>query len=286
MEQISVREDKLFRINRGYNFFNLEQKEKKYFIEVMLETYLNLKEKTEEIRVRTDLPTYTNWSNLRSLKVIDFLNELEEFVKKPLVKIRNFNRKNKLQSYEIDSLKDNFRDKTLKFEDIKITIGELAEKKLKEIGIEDFKKKVKEILDLQKTADKKTQELVDKFVQLKEKMLILNELVRDDEYYSYSKNRDDTMKIKLTALEYNKKLKEVETEIKEIAEKLGIEVRDYDFKYLPIEKKVSYEEWLEHNKVELEDNFNTYEDEYESFEEYCKEMYEQSGGVIVEEWKG
>jgi len=292
MEQVSINEDKLFRINKGYNFFNLEQKEKKYFIEVMLETYLNLKEKTETIRVKTDLPTYTTWGNLRSLEIPDFFNELEKFVKKPLVKIKNFNRKNKLQSYEISNLKDNFRDKTLKFEDIKITIGELAEKKLKEMGIDDFKKKVREILDLQKTADKKTQELVNKFVRLKEKMLILNELVRDNEYYGYSEDRDDTIKIKLTPLEYNKKLKEVETEMKEIAKKLNVEVRDYDFKYLPIERKVSYEEWFKMYKDELEENFNNLcqeygdESEYGSFDEYCRDLYEQSGGVVEEIWKG
>jgi len=293
-KNINIREDKLFRINKGYNFFNLEQKEKKYFIEVMLETYLNLKEKTETIRIETNLPTNASWRNLRSLEVIDFLNELEEFVKKPLVKIRNFNRKNKLQSYEIGGLKDKFRDKTLKFEDINITIGELAEKKLKAIGIDNFKKKVKEILNLQKTADNKIQELVDRFVKLKEKMLILNELVKDNEYYGYRENRDDTIKIKLTPLEYNKKLKKVETEIKEIAEKLGIEVRDYDFKYLPIERKVSYDEWLEHNKVELEDNFNRYcseygddeEKPYENFEQYAKEMFDECGGTITETWKG
>ncbi len=132
-EQIQMRidEQRLFKINKGHNFYNLEQREKKYFIEVMLKTSMNLLEEEEEIRVETDLPMGSRgWSNLRREEVIDFFKELKNFVKKPLVKIRTSNRKNTIDSWKLDSIKENFRDRTLKFSDINITIGELAGKKL------------------------------------------------------------------------------------------------------------------------------------------------------------
>lgn len=299
-EQIQMRidEQRLEKINKGHNFYNLEQREKKYFIEVMLDTSIDLLEKEEEIRVETDLPMgIRGWNNLRSQDVIDFFKEFENFVKKPLVKIRTSNRKNTIDSWKLDSIKENFRDRTLKFSDINISIGELAKKKLKAIEINDFEGKVKKLLDLQQTTGEETQKQVDRFVQLREKMLILKDLVGKniDDYYGYGwdRKKDDTIKLTLTSLEYNEKLKEIEIEIREIAKKLNIK-NIGDFDYLKIQKNIGYDEWLKTNKEDLEMNFNQYNDEYDddeekpykNFDDYAEQMYDENGGVIEVKWEG
>ena len=288
--ELRINQQRLERINDGYNFFNIIQKEKKYFIKVMLETEMDLLEKEETIKVYTDLPL-SDWDYCRDYEVIDFLKEFENFVKKPLVRIRDFNRKNMTSSYELSYVRVGVREKILKFSDIEITIGELAERKLKVIGIEDFKEKVKELLNLQKGIDEKIQKLVDRFIQLKERIATLKECIgkKDDGYIyycGYGKEVDKTIKITLTAEQYNQELKEIEKGMREIAHKLKIEVRDSDFEYVPIERKVGFNEWLEINKGELKESWAEFDSEdkkaYKSFKGYCEEMYDECSGVIVE----
>ena len=283
IQQFHIDEQRLMRINKGYNFGNLQQTEKKYFVRVMLETTIDLREKEEIIEVDTDLPVENGGYWHSDIEVINFLKELEEFVSLPLVKIRHFNRKNKVSTY---GFSDKFRDEIIKFSDIDITIGELAEKKLKVIGIEDFKKKVKEILALQKGLDEKIQKLIDRFIQLHENIETLKECVGKERDSYYGDTIDRTLKIELTSSEYNKKLKEIEKEIRKIAGKLKIKVDRYDFKYIPIERKVGYDEWIKVNKEELKGDWDMSDEDdkegYDSFEKYCEEMYEQNGGIIVE----
>lgn len=288
LKQIRIDGQRLFRINNGHNFYNLKHKDKKYFIEVMLESTIDLLNKDESIIVKTDLPIKSSdWRYEREFDIVDFLKEIKDFVKKPFIKINTANRKNTISSWKLGDIEDNFRNENLNVSDLKIVVGELAKNKLKY----NFEKKIKEILALQKTAtDKRIQERVNRFFELKEKILFLEDFVgksKNDYYNSYDRKKDDTIKLSITTLEFNQQLKEIEKEIKGIAKELNIE-RIGDFDYLPIQKEISYDEWLKINKDDLKENFEECNDEseYKNFNEYAKEMYEEFGGVIEVEWKG
>lgn len=297
MESVSIDvnsykyKQRLYKINRGHNFLNLDEKrvmrEKKYYISVTLETEMDLLKKEEIIEINTNLELSDNYRyHYEGYSLREFFGELEKWAKKPLVKLNFSNRKNKLSYYEIRE--SDFREKSIDIKDIDISIGELAEKKLKQNKI-DFIGKVKEMLGLQKEADEEMQKALDRYIQLKERILQLETFIdkRDDSYYSYSREKDKTTKIMLSPQEYNKELKKVETEMKALAKKLNVGVRE-DFRYLPIQKKVGYREWLKANKRELDENFeNCYDeicDDYggkPTFEKYAREMYDESGGFVV-----
>jgi hypothetical protein len=281
----SIEEQRLVKLNNGFNFGSLFKKEevkrsKKYFIEVILKTSINLKEKDEELEVRNDLLGYYHSSYEQGIE--SFFKDLEEFVKKPLVNITNFNRKEEVSRYDLGL---NIRDKTINFSDVEIHIGELAEKKLKELDV-DFKEKVKEILSKQKKRDEKLQALVDRYVFLKESWLVLDKCVgKKKDSYSYSnRNEDKTQKlILLTPEQYNLKLKEIEKEIRCIGKKLGITIGDYQFKYIEIKKPLNFDEWLEEHKEELEENFESGETECDSFEEYAQMCFDEFGNYESED---
>lgn len=281
MELNSIQQLKLEKLNNGFNFGNMDKpKERKYFVEVLLKTTINLKGKVEEVEVKHNL--FSNYS-YGDEDVIDFFEKLEEFAKKPLVKIRYFNRKSQVSTW---GFSDKFRNKTIKFLDIEISIGELAEQKLKKMDI-DFKEKIKELLDLQKKDDK-AQKFVDRYVFLKEKMLTLDECVgKKKESYSYGKKADETLKIVLlTPEQYNEKLKEIETEMREIAEKFGISISEYDFKYIAIPKKVGFDEWLKASKSWLKENWEEFDDDEKNgrtFKKYTEDVYDECNGEIVEQ---
>jgi len=294
MIQMGVDLQKLERLNRGFNFYNFVEQKKSY-INVILETEINLKEKIEIIRVETNLDCLNLGYRWEGVEVFNFLKRLENFCKKPFAKIRRINRKNKLSYWgNLRGLRDGIRDKTLNFKDIEITIFPLAEKKLKKIDL-NFEKKVKELLKLMKKPDKKTQELVDRFVALNEKVLLLETLTGKGENYGYGYNKpkDKSIKIELTNLEFNEQLKAIDLELRGIAKQLKIGVEDFHYKYKKQEKKVKYSDWLKTNKQDLEENFEGFEynkeveeNPYKSFDDYAKQMYEEFGGVIEVEWEG
>jgi hypothetical protein len=286
-EQNYVNYQNLEIVNQGFNFYNLEkQEEETLFIEVMLETTQDLQEQEEEIIVNTNLPIY-EYGGIGN-DIDEFIDALKKFVVKPKVNVCG-----------LCEIEDDFRTEHLKFEDIKIDVGILAEKKLKY----NFKEKIKKILLLQKEGDNNIQKEVDRFLELKNKISLLNKLIekRQGDYgygynYGYDNNKiDDTTKITITTKEYNKKLREIEKEMKQIAEKLKIDdIGRFDYK--TIQKKISYRKWLKMNKVELKQNYEEeieeYENDddddekpYENFDDYATQMFEESGGIIEVEDK-
>ena len=281
MENVSVNVERLERLNQGFNFLNIEDKEKtQYYIDVFLEVKQNLKEKTETIKAKTNLPFVSSYNYWKGTEVIAFLNELDMFSKKPLFVIKKWNNRKNTKGYDRDlsSLKGKFRKNTLIFSDIKINIKELAEEKLKEIKL-DFKTEVKKFLKQQKKTDKEKQKLLDRFIYLKEKELTLKTFLEKQSSYSYGKPKDRTIKILITPQEYNQQLKDIEKEMKQVAKEFKLELDD--FNYLVIEQKVDFDKWLEVNKDKIKENYDYYEDEAEeTFDEYCKRLYDESGGII------
>jgi len=280
--------------NQGFNFFNIKPKNKKYYIEVMLLIDLNLKEKTSRLVVRTDLP-FTDYSYRydnpydKEDKIKDFLKEFREWAKQPYYIYKNLNRKNPVGSYTLSI--SGLRKEKISFAEINFIIGELAEEYIKNIYLMDFKEEIKKIIALQREATREEKRAVKRWIYLKEKIKRLEEFVGKDrsEYsYSYREDKDKTLKIPLTKKEYNKKLKVIEKEIRELAKKYPsfFNVSESDFKYFKIVKKKSYEVWKKENLEELKEYYE--EDEDYSFEEHCQSNYENyldslEGDNIIED---
>jgi hypothetical protein len=272
---------KLEELNKGFNFFNFTQTKKKYYIKVNLVVTQDLKTREEVLDVRDNLYV-THRGYYKEYDVVDFLKDLKEFSEKPLAKIMTISRKgygyNGNYSYNSYSngyseIKDKIRTETINFSDIEISIGDLAREKLKKIDI-DFESEVKEILKKQKDINKEMQEKVNRYVFLEEKISMLKSLIKEESRYSYSYNKpkDNTSKIILSPNEYNTKLKEIETEMRELEKYFGL--KEMRFDYIKIQEEVSYENWFKENERELRINFSESESEM-TFEEYAEQVFEQ-----------
>lgn len=284
-------EDRLEKANKGKNFFGEKISEEKvvgkkmFYIKILLKITQNIKERNEVLEVDENLCNdYYSWDK----SIEHFFEELQKFVKKPLAKIPAIVG---LDRYELKNIGENFRERNIKFSDIKISIGELAKEKLDF----DFAEKVKDILNLQTTTSSLQKE-VDKFIQLKGKIEILKTRIGKETSYWNNSPTDDTLKLFLSNEEYNEKLKAIELEIRGLSKKLHIDIGD--FRYKKVQKKLSYKKWLEINKCELEDNWENIKEEVEyrcedeeenvpkTFEEYAKGIFEQTDGCIEVEWEG
>lgn len=277
---ITIDTQRLERTNKGFNFLNLnnEYGKKKYFISVLLKTEQNLKGKEEKLVVDTNLPFCERGWRYSGYELTAFLKEFEEFVKLRLGKIIMPN-KTQVGNYELSSLKSNLRNENINIEDIEISIGVLAEKKLKELNI-NFAEKVRETLNLQdRKKDKETQNKVNKYILLREKIITLKNLLRGGEShsgYGYNRQTDNSLKITLTAEEYNSKLKEVEIELRALEKEFNL--REERVEYVEIKEPITYEKWLEANREVLEQNFEEDDNREMTFDEYAEMMFEESEG--------
>lgn len=269
--ELRIDAQRLDRINKGTNFLNLAEREegKKYYINVFLETSLNLKDKRETLSVESNLPS----CSYRGGEVISFLNELKEYVKLPYGKIFDTNRKdnNKVSHYNLGL---HTRDTEVRFEDIEFDIGELAEKKLQEMDL-DIKEEVKKILGEQEE-DKQKQ--IDAFVQLKEKIEILKNLIGSKSYgYGYNQEKDNTIKILLSPEEYNSKLKEIEKKMIKLEKEFNIQY-PMRFEYIKTEEEQAgtFETWFKENEEELREQFESGDSEEMTFDEYAEMCYTET----------
>ena len=103
-----------------------------------------------------------------------------------------------------------------------------------------------------------------------------NLLCKERTSYSYSsKPKDETIKMPLTAEEYNSKLKDVETELRTFEKEFGLE--EEKLGYIEIKEKIedNFENWVKENEDELRENFEQNEDDTQTFDEYCDFCYSQ-----------
>ena len=215
INNVRVNTERLENLNNGINFLNIDnQEQERYYIKVSLYSNLTLKSNDEKIKVDSNLP-FISWSYYET-EVDSFFKQLDKFCKNPLAVVNLTNRKEKISSYELHDIKSAIRNITIDFKDIDFEIGELAEKKLKF----NFIEKVKKILKQQKV-NRDVQSDVDRFCQLKEKILTLKSFREKDDYWGSSRKRDETERIRLTPQEHNKQLRVIEIEMIDIAEKFG-----------------------------------------------------------------
>ncbi|MEK6878110.1 MAG: hypothetical protein AABY22_00800, partial [Nanoarchaeota archaeon] len=120
---------------------------KKYYVKVFLEVDRNLERETEGLDVNHNLPFSGGyWCSGESVET--FFKELKEYISRPFGKVIIQNEGTKraeISSYNVNQIGYKIRDTEISFDDIDFTIGELAENKLKEKGI-DFEKEFKKIL--------------------------------------------------------------------------------------------------------------------------------------------
>lgn len=259
-EEVSVNTIRLDVINKGTTFFNIAEKSispnrKKYHLQVNLETRQNLKEKSEEIAVEDNLPIreYGYWRQDKDDDVDEFLAKLKRYVSRPLGKVI-IPLKSKVSSYDI-GIKDTIREETIDFDDIDISVGELARKKLKEKGIVDFEGEIKKILSNQ--TEDNAQEKVNAYVVLKDRISALKNLIGRNSSYSYSyynEKKDETIKIPLTPEQYNEKMKEIEVDLRVLEKAFGIKQEELDF------IKIKDEKDDEETDGEFEEDEEEYED--------------------------
>lgn len=259
----------------GKNFFNIgDNTQKKEFIQVTLETIQDLEDKRETLNVRSSLP----FSHYYGTDLESFIKELKEFVKLPLAKIRT-SKKSPLSYYELSSI--GVRDTTIRLRDIDFQIGELAEKKMNELGITDFKAFVGELLEQQKEVNISCQSDIDNLITLREKIYtlkcLLGKRVNTNSYYNsdYRTPKDETMKIVLSPEQYNQKLEEIEKELRVIEKRLGL--RETTFEYIKEEKKeeISFEEWFNENEEQLREDYESNDEGEMTFEEYAELVFNE-----------
>jgi len=228
--EVKVDEQRLDRINSGTNFLNIAKREygKEYYLRVFIQIRQNLKEKDEEISVDSNLPVreYGYWDS-KGDDIDRFLDNLKKFVNRPLGKIV-IPLKSEVSTYNL-GIKEKIREERINFEDIEISVGEMARKKLKEKGIEDFEGEIKKILSNQ--IEDNVQQKVNAYIRLKDRILALKSLIgRKSSYsYSYDKPTDETIKIPLTPEQYNEKMKEIEVDLRVLEKAFGIKQEELDF---------------------------------------------------------
>ena len=273
------------------NLNYVERREKrKPFVKVFLIVNQNLKEKNERIGVRTNLDCFGYCYG--DISIEQFFKQVEDWAIKPLIeRVKGANRRNKISYWgNLRGVRNGSRDTTIDFKDLEITIGDLAKKKLKF----DFEKKFEDILKLQKKPSKSQQEIINRIVYLNEEILTLEVLIGKKDgygYSSYNKPKDSTIKITLTSIEFNEKLKAIELELRRLGDKISI--KDIgDFHYKKIEQEVNYSDWLKANIDELKDNWeddcdgDENEREYRDFDEFCWAMFERTRKIIEVNWEG
>jgi hypothetical protein len=279
LNNINIDSQSLDRVNKGTTFLNLQEREerKKFYVRVSLKAEIDLREKKEEVLIETNLPIERTGHYRYEYRVGEFFEDLKIFVEHPLAKIR-IPLKSEITSWTLDSLKGNLREETIKFSDIDIQVGDLAKKKMKK----DFKAEVERILNLQdNTSHKEIQDRVNAYMNLRTKIEALqNLLCKERDSYCYSsreKKKDDTIKLPLTAEEYNSKLQEIEKELRVLEKEFGL--RETDLNYEKVKDEHTFDNWLKENEEQLREDFeNNQEEDSDSemtFDEYAEMVFEQ-----------
>jgi len=269
---------RLSRLNKGFNFANINRELRKYKVEVMLSVSMNFEENRAVLIVRHNLDGINRYSyssdcyKYGGVVLAEFLCMLSDHASTIYYIPRSYNRKNLAQFNDIS-----FRDNIINFADINFVIHEQAKKMLDRLKV-DFVHEVEEALKQQREATSFEIKAADRFIYLKEKISELKELANKRVRYEYSNYRDDedrSIQLKIGRTEYNKRLKEIEKEMKDISKRYDfIKFNKQLFDYF--EEPMSYIKYLKENKEELKQFYdeNYSGEDTESYDDYCNQQYE------------
>jgi len=264
--------------NKGRNLLGeLEGVSEKYYIKVYTVGSKNLLESEEKVVVEHNLP-FRSYSYGWECELNQFFGHLKEWVKTPhhlfIQKRYNRRRGNEISEWDLPD----FREKRVTFQEIDIQITERAKHLLK-LNF-DFVGEVKKQLELQRELTKEEAKDFEQYFWL---LNCRKDLKRkyhssNDSYYGYSEDRDLTISMQLSAEEYNKRLKQIEKEVKAIMKKHKgvVDFKPPSFDYIDTTPPLTEDEWIEEHRDELEENWNNggESENYNSFDEYCSEMFE------------
>lgn len=263
--------------NRGWNLLNAEQKNKTFFIDVLYKENTNLMGKENKIQVSSNLP-FISWNYSSDDNPEGFLNGLKEWVKKPQYSFfTKFNRKK-------DNLPDDwslpkFRNCHIEFEEIKITIGELAKSKLSF----DFVEEIRKLLLLQHKANDTETRDFERYWFLLQSVSDIKRQVRQKERNYYREEDDTTIKIRIDKKEYNNNLKKIEKELKIICKKYPF-LNIPHIEYEEIQKAPKKADFFEENGHDLQEEWDMLNDEAKDefdgdFDVFCEAKYEEFCGM-------
>jgi len=280
--KLKDREEIVEKKNRGFNLLSSNKKNSHFYISVMKDVEVDLNGVASEIIVESNLIRYYGGNS----GVEKFFSELQNYLSVPFYKpfIQNAKRQeNKISVYSCDL---RLRERDFEFSEIKIEIGKLAEEELKSLGI-DFCAEVKKIVDKKRVATAQEEKDFERVSYLAQRIADLERQLgkRGYNYYgNYGNNSDDkTIPIKISAEEYNQKLKEIEFEFKEMSKKYPfLKIPSMDF--VEIITPLSLEEWRKKNETALKESWDNLDEDEKSecengFESYVENCFEESDGA-------
>lgn len=275
-QKLKLIEEKAKKLNRGGTLLNPNVERKQYFIKLLNEKIPNILKTKERILVDNNLPitSYYNmyWRDDNERGTDNFLEELEKWARKPKYEfLTKFNRKSENKPYMSS---DYFRKETILPEDVTITIGKEANKK---IDVKKFKSEVARILKLQRNPTQKENVDYERF------WFLLNELEalknRTKERYGYYDTKDRTLKIRLGKKEYNQKLKSMSDEFEQLEKKYPFLQKPSIYIEEP-KKKPTFEEFKDDSEEDLEEAWYELGEEEtkeynEDYDKFCEAKYDE-----------
>ena len=261
----SIRRDfrlsqRLRKLNKGYNFININPETRPYKVELVLSVELDLNGRHECLSVYHNLPLSQYRDDEQDFE--SFLQDFSEWVKRPFYVPRNFNRKDKLDGYCLNG-SIHCRRVTVQMSDVTVIVHQVARQHLeREYGEKDFAKVMAELLAAQKPATREQMRAMDRWVLLEERKLYLEKAVEPSNYrHSYSEPEDETQKFIISVEVYNKELKAIEKEMRHLArEREFLNIERVSFHYLHKDEETEDTDDYEADEEEPDD---TYTDEEE-----------------------
>lgn len=250
-QRLRLMEERVNKNNRGMTLFGQSQSESLY-IKVRKIVEGNLLETKKVIVVDSNLPFARYSYHYNDTTITEFLKQLDNFVKIPIFKnfiVHNRKYDNKISDWDLPK----FRDYKIEMDEIEITFGEEA---CKDIDVEGFKKSVSIALKKQKEVSPSQEKEFNRYVLLLNKIKDLGRQKKESSYggYSYgSYESKSTIKISISNEEHDKKLSEIENELKKLKKK-------YSFLEIP---NIYYQK-----KEDEEEDDDDYDDDEE-----CEELY-------------
>jgi hypothetical protein len=284
-------EEKLEKNNRGLNIVNSDKffKPSRFFINVKKISKVNLKEVSSKISVNTNFP-FADWTySYGDVGVEGFLNQLKKWALTPRYNYliqHNRKRDNQASSWDLPKFK-NFE---IKFEEIDFDIGEEAQHEINLMGF-DFILEVKNLLSQQREATDEEAEDFEKFKTLVEEIDNLKrQLPSSSSYYSYGQDKDNSLKITISAEDYNSKLKIVETELKTLCKKYSF-LKMPSINYKEIKVQVKFEDWIKEHDSKIRESWDNFDDsdredwdgDFNSYAQNCFENYDGEDSSDEEE---
>lgn len=269
-------EQRLEKKNRGMNLLNADtvNQPTRFFIKVESVEKLTLTKHFVNISVKTNLEFGRYCWNGQPLA--EFIKDLQQFVALPRFKYHAvWNRKDEHKPSTWGDL-TTFRTQHIEFDNLDITVGKDAEKR-----VAGFRDEVKAILAKQRDATSEEVKDFERYHYLFQRVADLKGQLdnKDSRRYGNGWENDNTIKFSIGTDSYNKQLVVVGKELQALKKKHPfLELPDIIKFEKP--KKPTIKQFKEENTREIEEAWDELSDEDKDqfdgdFEEFCKQKYDE-----------